>query len=81
MKKPKLHKQEKSYSCMVACLRMVLEFYGDDFYIHSVVAYQMEENTAYVLDPEDGEKHLNKYLFEQLWQKNDYNGIIINKAV
>ncbi len=28
MKKPKLHKQEKSYSCTVACLKMVLEHYG-----------------------------------------------------
>ena len=28
MKKPKLHKQEKSYSCAVSCLRTVLEFYG-----------------------------------------------------
>ncbi|MFQ5652399.1 MAG: cysteine peptidase family C39 domain-containing protein [bacterium] len=28
MKKPKLHKQEKSYSCMAACLKMVLEHYG-----------------------------------------------------
>ncbi len=27
MKKPKLHKQEKSYSCSVACLRTVLEYY------------------------------------------------------
>ena len=28
MKKPKLFKQEKSYSCTVACLRMVLQHYG-----------------------------------------------------
>ena len=28
MKTPKFFKQEKSYSCMVACLRMVLEHYG-----------------------------------------------------
>lgn len=28
MKKPKLYKQEKNYSCSVACLRMVLEHYG-----------------------------------------------------
>ena len=28
MKKPRLHKQEKSYSCTAACLRMVLEHYG-----------------------------------------------------
>ncbi|MBC8181706.1 C39 family peptidase [candidate division KSB1 bacterium] len=28
MKKPKLHRQETSYSCMVACLNMVLDFYG-----------------------------------------------------
>lgn len=41
----------------------------------------MKKNTVYILDPEDGEKHLNKDLFEQLWQKNDYNGIIINKSV
>ncbi|MCU0645513.1 MAG: cysteine peptidase family C39 domain-containing protein [bacterium] len=144
MKKPKLHKQEKSYSCMVACLRMVLEFYGvteeektlriksktkfygthpihivecakfygfdayagsltlnklqeltdqnipvitnilkfdgDDFYIHSVVVYQMEQHTVYVLDPEDGEKHMNKDLFEKLWQQNDYHGIIIRNS-
>ena len=28
MKKPKLYKQEKAYSCTVACLRMVLGYYG-----------------------------------------------------
>lgn len=28
MKKPKLYRQEKDYSCAVACLRMVLEHYG-----------------------------------------------------
>ena len=28
MKKLKLYKQEESYSCTVACLRMVLEHYG-----------------------------------------------------
>lgn len=28
MQKPKLLKQEKSYSCSVACLRMVLEYWG-----------------------------------------------------
>jgi len=28
VKKPKPHKQEKSYSCLTASLRMVLEYYG-----------------------------------------------------
>lgn len=28
MKKPKLHRQEKPYSCTVACLKMVFEHYG-----------------------------------------------------
>jgi len=28
MKMPKFYKQETSYSCTVACLRMVLEYYG-----------------------------------------------------
>jgi len=28
VKKPKLHKQEKSYSCLAASLRMVLDYYG-----------------------------------------------------
>jgi len=144
MKKPKLHKQEKSYSCTVACLRTVLEYYGiianettlriksktkfygthplhiveyaksygldayanslslnklkelidrnipvianiltfndDDFYVHSIVIYQMEKDTIYLLDLEDGEKHVDRDVFEILWQKNDYFGIIIKKA-
>lgn len=144
MKKPKLHKQEKSYSCGVACLRIVLEhfgikedektlrakcrtkfygthpihivecaksygcdayagslnlneirelvaqdipvitnilkFDGDDFYIHSVVVYRIEENAVFILDPEDGEKYLDKDLFEQLWQRNDSNGIVIRRV-
>ncbi len=144
MKKPKLHKQEKSYSCSVGCLRTVLEYYdiikdektlriksktkfygthpihivecaksygldayassltlnklqelvdqnvpvitnilkfnGDDFYVHSVVVYRLEQNIIYFLDPEDGEKNLDLTLFKLLWQKNDYFGIIIKKA-
>jgi len=145
MKKPKLHKQEKSYSCMVACLRMVLEFYGinepektlriksrtkfygthpihivecatsygfvayagsfslnrlqelvaqnvpvitnimkydgDEFYIHLVVVFQVEQNKVFILDPEDGEKNLEKNLFKKLWHGNDYNGIIIKEVL
>ncbi len=144
MKKPKLHKQERTYSCSVACLRTVLEYYdiiedektlriksktkfygthpihivecaishgfdayassltlnklqnlidrnvpvianilkfnGDDFYVHSVVVYRLEQNIIYFLDPEDGEKNLDIALFKQLWQKNDYFGIVIKKA-
>lgn len=145
VKKPKLHKQGKSYSCMIACLKMVLEHYGvkesektlriksktksygthpvnivecaksygldayvssltfnklreltnqsvpvitnilksddDDFYVHSVVVYRIQKDEVYLLDPEDGEVHLESHLFERLWQNNDYTAIVIEKSL
>jgi len=142
MQKPKLHKQEKSYSCSIACLKMVLEYWGiqeselqlrkkaktkfygthpvnliecarlygldaflaslnladlerlinqgiptianilktkkEDFYIHSVVVYAIDENYVFFLDPEDGDIQLARDLFERLWQNNDSIAVVIN---
>lgn len=142
-KKPRLLKQETSYSCSVACLRMILDYYGiveteevlriksktkfygthpfnlvecaksfglkaeistlsisklqnfleqkipiianilkfvdDEFYIHSVVVYQAHGDDFYILDPEEGQIYVDRNLFEELWQKNEYLGIIIQK--
>jgi ATP-binding cassette subfamily B protein len=143
-KKLRLLKQERSFSCSVACLRMILDYYGietseeilriksktkfygthpinlvecarfygftadirflnldqlqafleqqipiianilkfdaDEFYLHSVVVYQMRQNKVYILDPEDGHVHLERSLFEQLWQKNEFLAIVIQKC-
>ncbi len=143
MKKPKLYKQEKNYSCTVACLRMVLEYYGikedekslriktktkpygthpinaircaesyklkatisslnldklrkfinqnkpvitnilkysdNEFYVHSVVVYRIENDIINILDPEDGEIYCQSDMFELLWKSTEYTSIIIEK--
>lgn len=144
MKKPKLHRQEKPYSCTVACLKMVFEHYGiqedektlriksktkfygthplnaiecaksygldayvsslnldklrelvsqnipvitnilkfadDEFYIHSVVVYQIKKNSIYLLDPEDGEMQLDLDLFERAWENTDYTAMVVQRV-
>ncbi|MBN2088993.1 hypothetical protein JW964_05245 [candidate division KSB1 bacterium] len=57
----------------------ILKFVDDEFYIHSIVVYQVYGDDVYILDPEEGQIHLNQNLFEELWQKNEYLGIIIQK--
>jgi ATP-binding cassette subfamily B protein len=143
VKKLKLHKQEKSYSCLAACLRTVLDYYGiieteailrnksqtrffgthpinavscarsygldayvssltieilrdlikqdvpvitnilkfvdDEFYIHSVIVYKIENDSVYLMDPEDGKIQLSIKSFEALWQNNDCTAIVIQK--
>jgi len=76
-----LHKLWELIYEHIPVIANILKFDGDDFYIHSIVVYQIEKDKIYFLDPEDGEMQLDRNLFEQLWQKNDYSGIIIKKPV
>lgn len=145
MKKLKLHKQETNFSCSVACLRMILDFYGvkenektlrkksktkpygthplnivecaksynfqaslsslnfqrlkefleektpiitnilkqqeEDFYIHSVVVFQVSNEQIHCLDPEDGEIKMKISLFESLWESTNFTAIIIQDKI
>ena len=58
----------------------ILKFADDEFYIHSVVVYQINKNIIYLLDPEDGEMKLDVDLFERPWENNDYTAIVVQRV-
>jgi ABC-type bacteriocin/lantibiotic exporter with double-glycine peptidase domain len=75
-----LNKLQELVDQNVPVIANILKFNGDDFYVHSVVVYRLEQNIICFLDPEDGEKNLDITLFKQLWQRNDYFSIVIKKV-
>ena len=86
--KLRFHKQEKAYSCAVACLKMIFfpivyvntYFLNEIFATHAIIVEDITDEEVSVIDPVEGRKKISLEIFKRIWDFCNNLTVVIERG-